>query len=203
MLTTILSKIPLKNIIIATALVILLIGGWEWHTHALAKREAQYQADLVKKTQDHLDKVNALQGKIDLLGTEVSDREAKLKDANQRLTVALKKPLPPLPPIPPGVVDPCAEVRIAAAAREEVLQEQVTEAVAAKETAEAVLPPLHAQVTLLTQQKSEALLAVDNQKDLMKSLNLKLDKTEDSLHTWKVGGITLGVTGLVYLLVKH
>lgn len=203
MLTYPLIKVPTKPLIISALALALLCGGGFAARRWVQKRDAAHQALLIKQTQDSLDKINVLQGKIDQLGTVVADREQKLAVANTKLQAALKKPLPPLPPAPTQGEDPCKEVRLVAQEREDVLVEQRDAAVDAKEAAEAVIPPLTQQFHFAVQQKDEALVAVGKEKELVTSLSLKLEKTESSLHTWKVGGITVGVVGLTYLLIKH
>ena len=206
MLTFILKYIPQRTLIIASsALLVLLLTGFSvnhLHNKSLAQKEAAHQAALVAQTQESLNKVNVLQGKIDELGSVVLEKEKKLAESNAKLKAAIGKPLPPMPPTPPGV-DPCEPVRVAATQREAVLVEALDLAVVTKNDAEAVIPPLKAQFNFAIQQKDQALVAVKNEKELVTSLSLKLDATEKSLHTWKVGGITLGVTGLAYLLLKR
>ena len=190
----------------ASVLAILLIGGaaiHHWHNQVLVARDKAHQMELQAQTAAHVNKINNLQGQIDQLGITVSDKTTKLADSNAKLTKALAVKLPPMPPAPTAGVDPCAEVRVVAKQREDVLTEQKVEAVAAKDAAEAIIPPLTLQFNLATQQKVEAVGALNNQMELNGALKLDLIKAEDSAFKWKVGGITVGVAGLIELLRHH
>lgn len=206
MLPTFLRLIPTKALVIGTALSVAIVGGGlyarHWHNQKVAEQHKAYVADLDKRTQDAKDNANKLEGQIAQLQVTVAEKETKLQTANQKLAASLGKPLPPMPD-PPPTADPCAEVRKVAQEREGILTDQRDSAIAAKTAAEEVLPPLKEQLKLETAAKLEYKAGLDLQVAKVSTITLDLDKANDRAFKWKVGGITVGVVGLTYILLHH
>lgn len=204
MLTSLLKLIPAKPLVIGTGICVALVGGGaylrHWHNQKVALAHRAHQQELDRRTQEHLDRVHYLEGRVVQLQAVVDKKEADLTEAKRKLAAALSKPLPPLPDPPQGP-DPCAEVREVAAQREAILVEQRDTAVAAQADAEAIIPLLEEQLRLETAAKFEIKSALELQKEKTITLTLDRDRALESAHRWKVGGLTVGIAGVTYIVV--